>query len=136
MAESNSLLNCRTGNRTAGSNPALSAIFLPKLAKKMANEAVRLHLTVPSGTTSHLHAATAALHSKPQVFFTSSPNSRSLACEVVSFRYRSISLVKRSACAAREVAACRRVDVFLIKSAPAGLKQRQAGFHRQTANRS
>ena len=28
MAESNSLLNCRTGNRTAGSNPALSAIFL------------------------------------------------------------------------------------------------------------
>ena len=27
MAESNSLLNCRTGNRTAGSNPALSAIF-------------------------------------------------------------------------------------------------------------
>jgi len=32
---------------------------------------------------------------------------RSLACEVVSFRYRSISLVKRSACAAREVAPCR-----------------------------
>ena len=31
-------------------------------AKKMANEAARLHFTVPSGTTSHLHAATAALH--------------------------------------------------------------------------
>ncbi|MBR2344955.1 MAG: hypothetical protein IKA71_04130 [Lentisphaeria bacterium] len=72
-----------------------------------------------------LHAATAALHSKPKVFFTSSPNSRSLACEVVSFRYRSISLVKRSACAAREVAACRRVDVFLIKSAPAVLTRRR-----------
>ena len=28
VAESNSLLNCRTGNRTAGSNPALSAIFV------------------------------------------------------------------------------------------------------------
>ena len=58
--------------------------------------------------------STKALHSKPKVFFTSSPNSGSLACEVVSFRYRSISLVKRSACAAREVAACRRVDVFLF----------------------
>jgi len=50
------------------------------------------------------------------------------ADEVVSFRYRSISPVKRSACAAREVAACRRVDVFLIKSAPAMLKRRQAAL--------
>ena len=33
--------------------------------------------------------------------------------------------MKRSACAAREVAACRRVDVFLIKSAPAVLKRQQ-----------
>ena len=39
MAESNGLLNRRTGNRTGGSNPPLSAIFF---AKKMANEAVRL----------------------------------------------------------------------------------------------
>ena len=39
---------------------------------------------------------------------------RRLTCEVISFRYRSIPLVKRSACAAREVAACRRVDVFLF----------------------
>ena len=39
-----------------------------------------------------------------------------------------IPLVKRSACAAREVAACRRVDVFLIKSAPAVLKRRQAAL--------
>ena len=36
--------------------------------------------------------------------------------------------MKRSACAAREVAACRRVDVFLIKSAPAVLKRRQAAL--------
>ena len=33
--------------------------------------------------------------------------------------------MKRSACAAREVAACRRVDVFLIKSAPAVLTRRR-----------
>ena len=45
------------------------------LLKKMANEAARLHFTVPSGTTSHLHAATAALHKTPF----------SLACEVVRF---------------------------------------------------
>ena len=56
-----------------GSNPSLSAIFF---AKKMANEDARLHFTVPLGTTSHLHAATAALHKTPF----------SLACEVVSFR--------------------------------------------------
>ena len=31
-------------------------------AKKMANEAAMLHFTVPSGTTSHLHAVPAALH--------------------------------------------------------------------------
>ena len=40
MAESNGLLNRRTGNRTGGSNPPLSAIFLPK---KWRNEAARLH---------------------------------------------------------------------------------------------
>jgi hypothetical protein len=28
VAERNSLLNCRTGNGTAGSNPALSAFFI------------------------------------------------------------------------------------------------------------
>ena len=37
---------------------------------KMANEAARLHFTVPSGTTSHLHAATAALHSKDIAFLS------------------------------------------------------------------
>ena len=37
---------------------SLSAIFL----QKMANEAARLLFTEPSGSTSHLHAATAALH--------------------------------------------------------------------------
>ena len=35
---------------------------------------------------SSLHAATAALHSKTKFFFASSPYSRRLACEVVSFR--------------------------------------------------
>ena len=70
MAESNGLLNRRTGNRTGGSNPPLSAIFF---AKKMANEDASLHFTVPSGTTSL---------KKQSFFFTSSPNSRSLACEV------------------------------------------------------
>ena len=41
-----------------------------------------------------LHAALAALHSKPEVFFTSSLIPGSLACEVVSLRLRFISLVK------------------------------------------
>ena len=53
-------------------SPSCPAIFLPK---KMAERRRK----------SSLHAATAALHSKPKVFFTSSPNSRSLACEVAPF---------------------------------------------------
>ena len=60
-------------NPNASSNLALSAIFY---AKKMANEAARLHFTVPSGTTSL---------KTQSFFFTSSPNSRSLACEVAPF---------------------------------------------------
>jgi len=58
------------------------------------------------------------------------------ADEVVSFRYRSISLVKRSACAAREVAPfllrqgcggqAGSKEVFRIKSAPAVLKNNEA----------
>ena len=59
---------------------ALRHFFL----QKMANEAARLLFTVRS-TTSHLHAAPAALHLKPKVFFTSSQNSRSLACEDAPF---------------------------------------------------
>ena len=70
---------------------SLSAIFLQKNGERRRKSS--LHAFVP----------TKALHSKPKVFFTSSPNTGSLACEDVSFRYRSISLVKRSACAAREV---------------------------------
>ena len=53
------VLKTAEGQLSEGSNPSSSAIFLPK---KMANEAARLHFTVPSGTTSHLHAAPAALH--------------------------------------------------------------------------
>ena len=48
----------------------------PFFCKKMANEAARLHFTVPSGTTSL---------KKQSFFFTSSPNSRSLTCEVAPY---------------------------------------------------
>jgi len=59
----------------------------------------------------HAFVPTKALHSKPKVFFTSSPSRREdLLVKTLHF----IPLVKRSACAAREVAACRRVDVFLF----------------------
>ena len=34
----------------------------PFFCQKMANEDASLHFTVPSGTTSHLHAAPVALH--------------------------------------------------------------------------
>ena len=58
MAESNGLLNRRRRDLTAGSNPALSAIFLPKLAK---NGGMK-----PSGFASWhampLHASQDALH--------------------------------------------------------------------------
>ena len=37
MAESNGLLNRRTGNRTGGSNPPLSAIFVLKFGVKVPN---------------------------------------------------------------------------------------------------
>ena len=44
MAETSSLLNCRTGNRTAGSNPALTALH------KSGYSAVRLaHLLWEQG---------------------------------------------------------------------------------------
>ena len=63
----------------------------------------------------HAFVSTKALHLKPKVFFTSSPNSGSLACEVVTFSYRSISLVKRSAYAAREVSASGGLMCFCLK---------------------
>ena len=44
MAESNGLLNRRTGNRTGGSNPPLSAIFVLVLPEK-----------VPFGTILQIH---------------------------------------------------------------------------------
>ena len=64
--------------------------------KKMVNEDASLHFSARSATSLK----------RRSLFFTSSPNSRSLACEVVSFRYCSITLVKRSAVAVHEVAAC------------------------------
>jgi len=66
---------------------------------------------------------TKALHLKPKVFFTSSQNSREdLLVKTLHF----IPLVKRSACAAREVFSLARVRmVFLIKSAPTVLKRRR-----------
>jgi hypothetical protein len=64
--------------------------FLPQA--KMVNEAARLLFTL---FASCRRAAIAkALHSKPKVFFTSSPIPGSLACEVVSLRCRFIALVK------------------------------------------
>ena len=96
VAESNSLLNCRRGNSTAGSNPALSAIFLPK---KWRNEDASLLFTrrQPLFTqnrrfSSHLHQTP----EKPCLW------SRSLWSLVKTFRLRSTC----------EVAACRRVDVL------------------------
>ena len=68
----------------------------------MANEAARLHFTVPSGTQ---------LHSKGAAFSSHLHKKReALLVKTLHF----IPLVKRSAYAAREVAACRRVDVFLF----------------------
>ena len=58
------VLKTAEGQLSEGSNPSSSAIFLPK---KMANEAARLHFTVPSGTTSL---------KKRSFFFTSSPSPR------------------------------------------------------------
>ena len=58
---------CGDGQLSEGSNPSLSAIFI--LNKNENGERRRkssLHAFVP----------TKALHSKPKVFFTSSPNSR------------------------------------------------------------
>jgi hypothetical protein len=76
----------------------------------MANEAARLHFTDPSGSISHLYAATAALLSI----------TLRLACEVAP-GFISLcrgkpfhSLVKTFALFTCEVAACRRVDVFLF----------------------
>ena len=62
-----------------------------------------------------LRAASAALHSKPKVFFTSSPIPGSLACEVVSLRCRFIALVKPLISFACEVAAFRREDVLPLQ---------------------
>ena len=56
---------CGVGQLTEGSNPSLSAIFF---AKKMAERRRKSSL--------HAFVPTKALHSKPKVFFTSSPNSR------------------------------------------------------------
>ena len=103
--------------RLHGGVAALIFLFCQKMAersrppspKAMAGQA-RLHFTMPSGTTSRLHAATAALHRTPF----------SLACEVAP-GFISLcrgkpfhSLVKTFALLTCEVAAYRRVDVFLF----------------------
>ena len=55
MAESNGLLNRHRGNSIGGSNPPLSAIFFLQKNGERRRKA-------------SLHAATAALHSKNEVF--------------------------------------------------------------------
>ena len=62
-------------------------------------------LMVERSRKTSLHAASAALHSKPKVFFTSSPIPGSLACEVVPLRCRVIAFVKPLISFACEVAA-------------------------------
>ena len=88
MVEGGGFENRCTLTGTGGSNPPLSAIFF----------AQKKWRTKPQGFTS---LRVAQLHLKPQVFFTSSQNSRSLACEVVrslvkTFRLRSTCLSRRN----------------------------------------
>ena len=70
----------------------------------MANEDASLLFTVRSTTSLK----------RRSLFFTSSRIPGSLACEVVSLRCRFIALVKPLISFACEVAAFRRVDVFLF----------------------
>ena len=65
--------------------------------------------TKPQGFTSLREAQ---LHSKTKFFFTSSLKFRSLACEVVSLRYRSISLVKTFLSVACEVFSLHKKEKF------------------------
>ena len=76
---------CGVGQLTEGSNPSLSAIFF---CQKMAERRRKSSL--------HAFVSTKALHSKPKVFFTSSPSPRedllvksllSVACEDVPLTF-------------------------------------------------
>ena len=87
MAESNSLLNCRRSNLTAGSNPALSAIFFAKMrdslnenegnprkaflkSKKNGEGRRTCHgVARRAKTEGFTLLRVAQLHLKPQVFF-------------------------------------------------------------------
>ena len=75
-----------------GSSPSLPTIFANGKNGERSRKASLL-------------AASAALHSKTKFFFTSSPIPGSLACEVVSLRWRFIALVKPLISFACEVAA-------------------------------
>ena len=70
----------------------------------MVNEAARL-----------LFTRRQPLFTQNRIFFTSSPIPGSLACEVVSLRYRFIALVKPLISFACEVAAYRREDVLPLQ---------------------
>ena len=75
MAESNSLLNCRRSNLTAGSNPALSAIFFAKMRDSL-NEMKAIpekHFFAKNGERSRK----ASLHCAKHNFTSSRDASRS-----------------------------------------------------------
>ena len=103
MAESNGLLNRRTGNRTGGSNPPLSAIFI--LKKNENGERSR---------KASLHAAAAALHSKGAAFSSHlHQNREALLVKALHFitlvkSFRCAPLVKFSPCGSKD-------GVFLLK---------------------
>ena len=57
------LVEQRTENpRVTSSILVLATIFFAFFQRQKNNEAARFHFTEPSGSTSHLHAAKAALH--------------------------------------------------------------------------
>ena len=90
MAESNGLLNRRTGNRTGGSNPPLSAIFIlnengERSRKASLNAATAALHSTGAAFSSHLHKNREALLVKTLHFITL----------VKSFRWRSTCEVAR-----------------------------------------
>ena len=80
---------------------------------KLLNERL-LFFMVEQSRKASLHAATTALHSNQKFFFTSSRNPGSLACKAVSFRLRSISLMKPHILFAGEVFTLSRVMIVLF----------------------
>ena len=82
------------GNFTEGSNPSLSAIFFAKKWRTKPSVYALAGYAVTSKASLHAFVPTKALHSKPKVFFTSSPIPEALlvksfallTCEVFSLR--------------------------------------------------